>query len=66
MVGGEATLPLTPTHSLLLTFNALLITYCPLIVFITSQNIQHRTTKINVATNINPISIAYHLYDVLN
>ena len=49
--------PLTLTHSLQFTLNTLLIVYLPLIVFTTSQNIQHNIVPINVATNINPVSI---------
>lgn len=64
IIGGGVTLPLTLVFSLLLTLNTLLITYRPLIVFTTSQNIQHSIVPINVATNINPISITYRLYNV--
>ena len=53
------TLPTTLVSSLLHTFNTLLITYRPLIVFTTSQNIQHNIVPISVINSINTVSILY-------
>ena len=56
-IGVEGSAQLTLVNSHLLTLNTLLITYRPLIVFTISQNIQHNIVPINVAININPVSI---------
>lgn len=55
------TLPTTLVYSLLHTLNTLFITYRPLIVFTTSQNIQHNIVPRNVINSINAVSIAINL-----
>lgn len=61
MIGVGVTLPLTLVSSLLHTLNTLFITYRPLIVFTTSQNIQHNIVPSNVINSINTVSIAINL-----